>query len=103
MFTEIGSSIIAFVASYSGMTCEDVFVKTAASASPLYKEAERPYLERFAHAACQTTNPDIIWQLAMNETKFEFIIARMNIPNKKDKIYRGNEAVSLLNRVKENK
>src|SRR4051812_32242713 len=72
-------SVILYAAAHAGQNCETVFQQTAAKVNPeVISESERPYLEELAAAACQTTNPDIIWQIVNQESSFRFVIARDN-------------------------
>ncbi|WP_218109985.1 hypothetical protein [Oligoflexus tunisiensis] len=85
-----------YAAAHAGQNCETVFQETAAKVNPnVLTNGERPYLEELAYAACQTTNPDIIWQIANQESSFRFLIARHNT-EKGARIYKGTAAVDFL-------
>jgi hypothetical protein len=88
-------SVILYAAAHAGQNCETVFRQTAAKVNPeVNSPSERPYLEELATAACQTTNPDIIWQIVNQESSFRFVIARDN--DDEGKVYRGPAALSFL-------
>lgn len=92
-------SVILYAAAHAGQNCETVFQETAAKVNPaVNSELERPYLEELASAACQTTNPDIIWQIVNQESSFRFVIARDN--SGEGRTYRGAEAISFLKDLK---
>ncbi len=93
-------SVILYAAAHAGQNCETVFRETAAKVNPqVVSEEERPYLQELASAACQTTNPDIIWQIANQESSFRFVIARDN-SEAGGKVYRGPQAINFLNKMK---
>jgi hypothetical protein len=60
-------------------------------------KAEKPKLEKFAKAACETSNPDIFWQIAKQESSFRFDIVRVN---KQAKILQKNEATEYVKDLK---
>lgn len=88
-------SLILYAAYHSLQPCETVFQETAQAANPSvnFKE-EQPYLEEFAKAACKTSNPDVLWLIAQQESNFRFTIVRAN--GAEPKLYRGKEAVNFL-------
>jgi hypothetical protein len=89
-------SVILYAAAHAGQNCETVFQETAAKVNPnVLTNGERPYLEELAYAACQTTNPDIIWQIANQESSFRFLIARHNTENG-PRLYKGTAAIDFL-------
>lgn len=93
-------SVILYAAIHSGQSCETVFQETARAANPgALLKAEQPYLQELAHAACQTNNPDIIWQIVQQESNFRFLIVRQNAGRR---IYRGEEALQYLDRLARN-
>lgn len=95
-------SVIFYAAIHSGQSCETVFKETAIQVNPeAAAEDELPYLEKLASAACRTTNPDIIWQIAYQESSFRFVIARDNSDGA-GKVYRGSEAIKFLKKLKKN-
>lgn len=90
----VASSIILLTALYTQSTCEDVFYQTAAKRmkpSRLAKEGSE--LKQLASAACKTTNPDIVWQIAAVESGFEFNIIRFN---RQAAVIRGQKAKKYL-------
>ncbi len=91
---------LLFYAAYNAMQpCELVFQETARAANPsLDYSIEQPYLEEFAKAACQTSNPDVLWLLAQQETNFRFAIVRENGPV--PLIHEGKDAVEFLKKFK---
>ncbi|MDQ3230374.1 MAG: hypothetical protein M3Q07_01025, partial [Pseudobdellovibrionaceae bacterium] len=89
-------SVILYAAAHAGQNCETVFQETAAKVNPnVMTNGERPYLEELASAACQTTNPDIIWQIVNQESSFRFVIARDN-SEEGGRVYRGAAAINFL-------
>jgi hypothetical protein len=89
-------SVILYAAAHAGQNCETVFQETAAKVNThIMSNGERPLLEELAFAACQTTNPDIIWQIVNQESSFRFIIARDN-SEEGGRVYRGLAAVNFL-------
>ncbi len=90
-------SVILYAAIHSGQSCEKVFEETARTANPgTVLKAEEPYLQELAIAACQTNNPDIIWQIVQQESNFRFLIVRQNAGKR---VYRGEEALQYLDRL----
>lgn len=95
--SSITLSVILYAAIHSGQSCETVFQKTAQAANPgSILKAEQPYLQELARAACQTNNPDIIWQIVQQESNFRFLIVRQNAGRR---IYRGEEALQYLDKL----
>ncbi len=92
-------SILLYTALQSMQPCEKVFVDTAMASNPKFALEEKTYLEEFAKASCNTSNPDALWLLAYQETNFRFLIVRENL-GKDFKITRGNEAIKTLKRLK---
>ncbi|RYZ47824.1 MAG: hypothetical protein EOP07_26525 [Proteobacteria bacterium] len=92
-------SIILYTAFQAMQPCEKVFVETAKSANPAFKTSETAYLDEFAKAACATSNPDILWLLALQETNFRFVIIREN-KGKDYAIKEGPSAVAYLKSLK---
>jgi hypothetical protein len=89
-------SVILYAAAHAGQNCETVFQETAAKVNPsILSNGERPYLEELAYSACQTTNPDIIWQIVNQESSFRFVIARDNA-TEGGRVYRGPAAIDFL-------
>ncbi len=93
-------SVILYAAAHAGQNCETVFQETASKVNPeVVSDEERPYLQELAAAACQTTNPDIIWQIVNQESSFRFVIARDNSDGE-GKVYRGPAAINFLKDLK---
>lgn len=92
-------SIILYTALQTMQPCEKVFADTAKATNPTFKVEEQAQLEEFAKAACATSNPDILWLLAYQETNFRFVIVRENHPTD-FKITRGAEAIKVLKELK---
>ena len=92
-------SIILYTALQSMQPCEKVFADTAKAANPTFKSDEQAYLEEFAKASCETSNPDILWLLALQETNFRFVIVRQN-RGQNFKITQGAEAIRTLKELK---
>lgn len=93
------ASMILYAALHSMQPCEKVFVDTAKSANSRIRLDEQVYLEEFAKAACATSNPDILWLLALQETNFRFVIIRENKGNKFS-IKEGAPAIAYLKKLK---
>jgi hypothetical protein len=88
-------SLILYAAYHSLQPCETVFQETAKTANPTINfKDEQPYLAEFAKAACKTSNPDVLWLIAQQESNFRFTIVRDNGPQ--PKLYRGQEARDFL-------
>jgi len=91
--------IILYVAYQSMQPCEKVFVDLAKISNPgLESNYEQVYLEEFATAACETSNPDALWLLAKQESNFRFMIVRENA--RKAKIHEGQDAINFLAEMK---
>lgn len=92
-------SLILYAAYHSQMPCEKVFVDTAKAANiAIDFSAEEKQLEEFAKAACETSNPDIFWLIAQQESNFRFSIVREN--GETPKIHKGKDAVQYLENLK---
>jgi hypothetical protein len=92
-------SLILYAAYHSLQPCEKVFQETAKAANPSVNfSVEQPYLEEFAKAACKTSNPDVLWLIAQQESNFRFTIVRENGPE--PKIHHGEDAVAFLKTLK---
>lgn len=93
--------LILYAAYHSMQPCETVFVELAKASNPaLELKVEQVYLDEFAKAACETSNPDALWLLAKQESNFRFLIVREN--SKKPKIHEGQAAINLLAKLKAN-
>ena len=86
-------SLILYTAYQTMQPCALVFQETAKAANPKTDfSADQVLLEEFAKAACETSNPDMLWQLAQQESGFRFNIVRLN--NGEDFVIKeGDEAV----------
>lgn len=92
-------SLILYAAYHSQMPCEKVFVDTAKAANPSVDFAtEESQLTEFAKAACETSNPDMLWLIAQQESNFRFNIVREN--GETPKIHTGKDAVQFLKDLK---
>ncbi|MFY7930339.1 MAG: hypothetical protein ACOVS5_15805 [Oligoflexus sp.] len=88
-------SLILYTAYKSMTPCEDVFVDLAKSANPTIDfTGEQTFLSEFANAACETTNPDVLWLIAQQESNFRFVIARQN--GQTAKLFQGQGALDFL-------
>ncbi len=93
-------SLILYAAYMSLQPCEAVFEDTAKAANPKVKwEQEGQALSEFAKAACQTSNPDVLWLIAQQESNFRFSVIRINGPE--PKILSGDEAKDFLSELKD--
>lgn len=89
--------VIFYVALHSGQPCELAFRDMAKAAGfKALEKAEEILMKEFALAACQTTNPDILWQLAYQESSFRFELVRENVGVGMANIYQGEAAVRFL-------
>jgi hypothetical protein len=92
-------SLILYAAYHSLQPCETIFQETAKAANPTVNfKVEQPYLEEFAKAACKTTNPDVLWLIAQQESNFRFTIIREN--GEDAKIHQGEEAIQYLRNLR---
>lgn len=92
-------SIILYTAFQTMQPCEKVFADTAKATNPSFQIEEQAYLDEFAKASCATSNPDILWLLALQETNFRFVIIRENF-GQDFKISRGADAIRTLKELK---
>lgn len=91
--------LILYAAHFSMQPCNTVFIDLAMASNPALKAGvEQVQLESFAEAACETSNPDMLWLLAKQESNFRFFIVREN--KKVAKIHEGQDAVNLLAKLK---
>lgn len=95
------ASLIALAAFQTKVPCENVFKKLALEARGdiVEDDYESAYLDQLAEAACQTSNPDTIWQIAYTESTFRFRLLR---DNRTHKIYTGEEASKYLQTLEKN-
>ncbi|MBC7533672.1 MAG: hypothetical protein H7318_19065 [Oligoflexus sp.] len=92
--------VIFYVALHTGQSCELAFRDMArATGFKSHEEADLSAMEEFSRAACSTSNPDIIWQLAFQESNFRFQLLRENFPGNMANIYEGEAARTFLNRL----
>lgn len=92
-------SLILYAAYNSLQPCETVFKETAKAANPtLDFTLEQAYLDEFASAACETSNPDMLWLIAQQESNFRF---RIIVENKEKPLtLKGDEALVYLKKLK---
>ncbi|RZA22695.1 MAG: hypothetical protein EOP10_14745 [Proteobacteria bacterium] len=89
--------VIFYLSVHSGQPCELVFRDMARAAGFKTQDLmEVAQLKEFAEASCQTSNPDILWQLAYQESSFRFSLVRENIRPGLANIYEGNAAPAFL-------
>lgn len=89
--------VIFYLALHTGQPCELAFRDMAKAAGFKTQDpVESELMQEFARAACQTTNPDILWQLAYQESTFRFQLVRENIGEGLANIYEGEAASKFL-------
>jgi hypothetical protein len=89
--------VIFYVAVHTGQSCELAFREMALATGLRMSEAkEASQLKEFAEASCRTSNPDILWQLAYQESNFRFAIARENLGAGLANLYQGEAAMTFL-------
>ncbi len=89
--------VILYVAMHAGQPCELVFRDLAKAVGYAGKEwSEQRLMSEFADAACATSNPDIFWQIAFQESSFRFELVRENIGPGLANIYEGDGALRML-------
>ena len=94
-----GSSIIVATALALGQPCEVVFQRLAHKAFPSSMEQQDGvYMQKLALSACNTANPDVIWQIVSTESSFRFRVVRINATAE---VLAGDEAVAYLQKMKE--
>lgn len=94
--SSLALSVILYAALHSGQSCESVFVQTAMAANHgLPYGGEELQLDDLAQAACRSSNPDVIWQIAHTESNFRFLIVRDN-RQKQAEVLRGDKAQRLI-------
>ena len=93
------ASIISYVALTLGAPCRQVFLDTALLERPSAR-AELPMLREFADVACQTDNPDLLWQLAFVESDFQFMLAAINHSGETSEVLRGDAAKKYLRHLR---
>ena len=92
------ASMIIYASVHTGQSCEKVFVDSVKEIRKSHmSRAELPKLKRFAKAACETSNPDIFWQIAKQESSFRFNIVRVN---KQAKVIQKDEAINYVKDLK---
>ena len=76
------SQEIQFVAKQTNQSCSQIFLKSAflTKKKENYSTEDLKRLVDFSRAACLTSNPDIIWQIAYVESGFEMRV--IGIPGK---------------------
>ena len=94
-----GSSIIVATALALGQPCEEVFQELAHKAFPSSKvQGDGVYMQKLALSACNTANPDVIWQIVSTDSSFRFRVVRINATAE---VLAGDEAVAYLQKMKE--
>ncbi len=92
--------VIMYVALHVGQSCETAFKEMARSAGfKAMEKTELVAMDEFASAACRTSNPDIIWQLAFQESNFRFDLVRDNLVFGGANLYEGEPAIGFLNKL----
>lgn len=92
--------VIFYLALHTGQSCELAFRDMArATGFKSGDPAELSAMVEFSRAACSTSNPDIIWQLAFQESNFRFQLLRENLPGNRANLYEGEASRSFLNRL----
>ena len=95
----VGSSIIIATALTLGQPCEEVFQELAHKAFPSTRTSgDVVYMKKLALSACNTPNPDIIWQIVSTESAFSFRVVRINATAE---VLRGDEAVAYLQKMRD--
>jgi len=93
--------VILYVALHSGKSCDSAFRDMARAVGFKSKDPmEIAAMNEFSSAACRTSNPDIIWQLAYQESGFRFQLVRENLANGFGNIYQDDAALRFLARMK---
>lgn len=93
-------SLILYAAFHTGQSCETVFRESVQRIRPISSETSQMHLQTLSEAACKTSNPDIIWKLAYQESSFRFDIIRINIDDE-HKIMTGKKAHEYLENLKQ--
>lgn len=92
--------VIMYVALHTGQSCERSFQEMARAGGFKAREgAELAAMKAFSAAACASSNPDIIWQLAYQESNFRFQLVRENLPGNAANLYEGEAADAFLKRL----
>lgn len=92
-------SMILYTAALTSTPCKSVFIDLVKEVrTTKLSTKDTKYLNTFADAACKTSNPDVFWLLAYQESSFRFDIVRIN---QKDggKILRGRKAYHYLRKL----
>ena len=93
------TSLILLTSLYTGKPCTEVFSELALERmTKKNRLEERAYVEELSSHACMTSNPDLVWQIAMVETGFQFRIIRFN--RGKGVVWRGAKAQRYLDTLK---
>jgi len=92
-------SLILYAAAHTGQTCETVFVESARRLKGVISSSDEKQLEVLSRAACATSNPDIIWQIAYQESSFRTDIISIN-ENGASRVLKGEEAYAYLRDLK---
>lgn len=94
------SQEIRYVSFETKKTCEQIFLRAVYSVKDEknFDKEDKQNLQSFSYTACQSKNPDIVWQIAYVESKFAMKV--VGIPGQ-DSLY-GNDAVKFLSTIKNN-
>jgi len=93
-------SLILWGASALNEPCHNFFFDTALKSLNKKELSNYEYLSlsELSIAACETNNPDLIWQIAHTETRFRFAIVAFNdSKNGKRTILEGKKAIEYIN------
>jgi hypothetical protein len=93
--TSLATSVILSAASALSTSCEDIFLSATKAFHrsmqiTMTSSEEGRQLADFAHAACMTSNPDVLWRIGATESSLRPRIAR---DNDTGKIYVGHKAI----------
>lgn len=92
-------SLILYAAVHTGQSCENVFIEAVKRERPVISQSDMMQLRVLSEAACRSSNPDIIWQIAYQESSFRFDIVRINTQGK-EQVLSGQKAHSFLQNLK---
>lgn len=94
------SQEILFVSQETKKSCEDTFLQAVylVKDKKNFDKEDKQNLQSFSYTACHSKNPDIVWQIAYVESKFEMKV--IGIPGH-ESLY-GDKAVQFLKEIKPN-
>ena len=95
------ASLIAYVASTTGLSCQHVFLEAIVRTTPrvVRTRSEHDELKIFAYESCRTQNPDALWIIARQETGFRFNIIRFNMRSGAGKVVEGEKAIAAKKQI----